>query len=240
MQVGRDARARGGPRSLAARRRLGLAGAFDRACDRVEHGTRARTGAAAAVPLGSLRASQARTASRCCVRSTPITSCRHSATSRTEPTLPERARRFLELVAEVLRGGEALVRIARERLHARSSSSGFGTSGRTLLGGGDRLVEDAVQRLGLAVALEEALAWRAPPRARCRTRRRRRADRRSPPRACSGAMYASLPLSCPARVVERRAAARATPKSVMRATPSTPTRMFCGETSRWTICSGSP
>ena len=53
-------------------------------------------------------------------------------------------------------------------------------------------------------------------------------------------MYASLPLSCPARVVERRDAARATPKSVMRAMPSTPTRMFCGETSRWTSSSGWP
>jgi hypothetical protein len=47
-------------------------------------------------------------------------------------------------------------------------------------------------------------------------------------------MYASLPLSCPERVVERRDAAKRR-QSTTRETPSTPTRIFCGETSRWTI-----
>ena len=59
-------------------------------------------------------------------------------------------------------------------------------------------------------------------------------------RACSGAMYATLPLSCPVRVTARRDAARAMPKSVMRETPSTLTRMLCGDTSRWTISSERP
>ena len=38
----------------------------------------------------------------------------------------------------------------------------------------------------------------------------------------------------------KRLAARATPKSVMRAMPSTPTNTFCGETSRCTRFTASP
>ena len=52
------------------------------------------------------------------------------------------------------------------------------------------------------------------------------------PSSCSGAMYASFPLTSPSRVVWLRPRAFATPKSATRATPSAPTRMFCGETSR--------
>ena len=61
-----------------------------------------------------------------------------------------------------------------------------------------------------------------------------------PAASCSGAMYETLPLSCSPRVTWRRLAALATPKSTRRARPSWPTRMLWGETSRWTIPSGSP
>ena len=61
-----------------------------------------------------------------------------------------------------------------------------------------------------------------------------------PERSCSGAMYPSLPLTCPLTVVCSRPAALATPKSTRRATPSLPTSTFWGETSRWTIPSGRP
>ncbi len=57
---------------------------------------------------------------------------------------------------------------------------------------------------------------------------------------CSGAMYASFPFTSPGLVVRTRSSALATPKSSTRATPSMPTMMLCGETSRWTIPSGSP
>jgi hypothetical protein len=53
-------------------------------------------------------------------------------------------------------------------------------------------------------------------------------------------MYASLPLMDPSRVICSLSMALATPKSSRRATPSTPTRMFCGDTSRWTISSALP
>ena len=51
-------------------------------------------------------------------------------------------------------------------------------------------------------------------------------------------MYASLPLSCPVRVVDSLLVARATPKSESRALPSTPTSTFCGEMSRCTMPNG--
>ena len=59
-------------------------------------------------------------------------------------------------------------------------------------------------------------------------------------RNCSGAMYRSFPLISPSWVVSTRFAARAMPKSATRAMPSTPMRMFCGETSRCTISSDFP
>ena len=73
---------------------------------------------------------------------------------------------------------------------------------------------------------------------------RRRVDVRlretTPPLSCSGGMYAILPLTWPSRVVWMRPAAFATPKSSTRDVPSEPTRMFCGETSRWTMPSARP
>ncbi len=58
--------------------------------------------------------------------------------------------------------------------------------------------------------------------------------------SCSGGMYPNLPLMRPSWVTCRRPAALAMPKSSTRATPSLPTRMFCGETSRWTTPSSAP
>ena len=65
-----------------------------------------------------------------------------------------------------------------------------------------------------------------------------------PSLSCSAAMsfgttrmsgkHANLPFIFPKRMLLTRAVALAIPKSVMRAVPSTPMRMFCGETSRWT------
>ena len=49
-----------------------------------------------------------------------------------------------------------------------------------------------------------------------------------------------MPFTSPSRVTASRPTAFATPKSRMRATPSTPTTMFWGETSRWTTPSGVP
>ena len=92
----------------------------------------------------------------------------------------------------------------------------------------------------LVVPLEEPLA-----RERLPEHHRRRVDvgvprdvrRRGAARApCTRA----LPLICPSRVVCSRPAAFATPKSSTRATPSVPTRMFCGDTSRCTMSSGCP
>ncbi len=58
------------------------------------------------------------------------------------------------------------------------------------------------------------------------------------PAACSGDMYANLPLTTPSSSCTWRA--RAMPKSTSFTIPSHETRMFCGETSRWTMPSASP
>ncbi len=58
------------------------------------------------------------------------------------------------------------------------------------------------------------------------------------PRACSGDMYANLPLMTPSSSVTWRA--RAMPKSTILTAPSHDTSTFCGEMSRWTIASASP
>ncbi len=60
------------------------------------------------------------------------------------------------------------------------------------------------------------------------------------PRMCSGDMYANLPFTAPARVVDTVPAALAMPKSTTLVTPLNPTSRLSGLTSRWTICSGSP
>ena len=60
------------------------------------------------------------------------------------------------------------------------------------------------------------------------------------PRTCSGAMYAYFPFTALSRVEWSLPAALAMPKSTRRATPSAPTRMFCGETSRCTRPRGPP
>ncbi len=52
-------------------------------------------------------------------------------------------------------------------------------------------------------------------------------------RSCSGDMYATLPLICPACVLRPWFTAFAMPKSSTRAVPSRPTRMLSGEMSRW-------
>jgi hypothetical protein len=70
-----------------------------------------------------------------------------------------------------------------------------------------------------------------------------RSERRSRglPIACSGEAYWILPLTRPAEVSWlSRPAALATPKSMSFETPETPTRMFCGLTSRWTTLRGCP
>ncbi len=60
------------------------------------------------------------------------------------------------------------------------------------------------------------------------------------PADCSGDMYEYLPLSTPERVTVAWSAAFAMPKSTTFTPPSKVTRMFCGETSRWTMPSGLP
>ncbi len=60
------------------------------------------------------------------------------------------------------------------------------------------------------------------------------------PITCSGAMYCGLPLIMPGRDEAMRADARAMPKSVMRPTPSVPTSMLWGDTSRCTMRSEAP
>ena len=66
--------------------------------------------------------------------------------------------------------------------------------------------------------------------------------RRSTGRArhCSGDMYANLPFSVPSCVRVRWYAHFAMPKSETLTAPSYDTSTFDGETSRWTISSGSP
>jgi hypothetical protein len=66
--------------------------------------------------------------------------------------------------------------------------------------------------------------------------------RRSIARAvsCSGGMNASFPLICPSRVTCDRPTAFATPKSTSCAIPSMLTMTLSGDTSRWTISSGTP
>ena len=60
-------------------------------------------------------------------------------------------------------------------------------------------------------------------------------DKASPEMQRLGAMYSSFPLSVPVLVSSvRRSLAFATPKSMSFVVPRTVTRMFCGETSRWT------
>ena len=53
-------------------------------------------------------------------------------------------------------------------------------------------------------------------------------------------MYGTLPFTCPSRVPLALPVAFAMPKSRRRATPSEPTMMFWGETSRWMMLSGLP
>ncbi len=136
--------------------------------------------------------------------------------------------------------GIAGLAVALERAVITTAATRGSSSGLASEISRNRLGDDARERRGLVLGLEE------PPRgehlpehdASGKTSARRSTDGR--PTACSGAMYAILPLSWPARVADRRLAARATPKSVMRVMPSTPTRMFCGETSRCTSSSGLP
>ena len=67
-------------------------------------------------------------------------------------------------------------------------------------------------------------------------------DRRSiaSPRACSGDMYATLPLMTPAAVCSRLRWALAMPKSASLTSPSPLRSTLFGLMSRWTIPSGLP
>ena len=60
------------------------------------------------------------------------------------------------------------------------------------------------------------------------------------PQACSGDMYWSFPLSAPICVWLAFDTALAMPKSTSLMSPSEVSRMFCGETSRWTRPSSRP
>ena len=60
------------------------------------------------------------------------------------------------------------------------------------------------------------------------------------PCTCSGDMYASLPLSVPARVLDMRDVNFAIPKSTTFVVPSYVTKRLCGVTSRWIRFSFSP
>ena len=81
----------------------------------------------------------------------------------------------------------------------------------------DATVEHLAHRLDLAVTLEEALRRRAPPENTTGRRVHASVVRSTTPRICSGAMYASLPLSCPSRVVCMRPTALAARRSRSRA-----------------------
>ena len=60
------------------------------------------------------------------------------------------------------------------------------------------------------------------------------------PRTCSGLMYPNFPLRMPACVLVILLAALAMPKSINFTSPSYERMMFCGLTSRWTMCSSRP
>ena len=62
----------------------------------------------------------------------------------------------------------------------------------------------------------------------------------SRPTTCSGDMYPSLPLSCPASVRRSISAARAMPKSVSFTAPVRSMSTLPGDTSRCTSASGLP
>ena len=61
-----------------------------------------------------------------------------------------------------------------------------------------------------------------------------------PPIACSGDMYATLPLRTPTSVSVDDSAAFAMPKSTSFVCPSYVTKMLWGLMSRWMISSGRP
>ena len=105
-----------------------------------------------------------------------------------------------------------------------------------------RRIDVRLEQLGGDIGLGRA-PEQTPPRQELPQDARRReqivARVTSPPRSCSGDMYAALPFTSPPSR-RRWRLAFATPKSSTRATPSVPTRTFCGRTSRWTMPSGSP
>ena len=118
-----------------------------------------------------------------------------------------------------------------------ASSSG-GTAGFLLEGGGNFISSSFLAAAFASPVMSRDLArhsHRTIPMEKTSARRSI-----SAPRACSGAMYASLPLRMPVSVSVTLTAAFAMPKSTSFTVPSKVTRMFCGLTSRWTISSGTP
>ncbi len=141
----------------------------------------------------------------------------------------------LERERHLARRRVATRRARRRAPCAITASNATGTLGHELLGG---------SHLSAIIARPSVSSSSAAAKSRSPGERLPRDDRRGVdvglardrrPLSCSGAMYASLPLSWPSRVVWTRPAALATPKSSTRAMPSTPTRTFCGETSRCTM-----
>ena len=159
-----------------------------------------------------------------------------------------RLRRRLERHRHLARRREALRRVQREaaqhdRVELLERQHGVGVEGLAGAGGAARTLRHASEDfLSIAPSLgaSKSRSRPAPPRARPTRRTRRCARSISSAWSCSGDMYASFPLSCPSRVDVSAHRRLGHAEVDQRACPSTPTRMFCGDTSRWTIPSGSP
>ena len=187
------------------------------------------SGAGARLRL-SVSAIQARKPERRSERSGPSRSAMHWATSRCVPSGP----RDRAAASSASENSAAVANRSRDRDRAPSCrlrqslverrARRFSAKGSARIKAGS--ASRPPRRPGRDAG-ERASPTRQIPMAKMSARRSIFSDR-----ACSGAMYAILPLSCPVRVTARREAARAMPKSVIFETPSTLTRMLCGETSR--------
>ena len=130
-------------------------------------------------------------------------------------------------------------RFCRARPRITTSSIAGERSGTTELGGGMGDDRTAFTSAPGVSPLNRRVPVSASHRTTAAAKRSARRSASSPV-SCSGAMYANFPFSCPCAVECSRPAAFAMPKSRSRAVPSTPTTMFCGLTSRCTICRGAP
>ena len=144
----------------------------------------------------------------------------------------------VERVAELRRGGEPFVRIARERAeeHARERRR---IAGSIVVGSGTLASRTRRSVSTSSVSLKRrrssVSSQSVTPRAKMSTRRSI-----AWPCACSGARYASLPLMIPMAVDVIRSRALASPKSMSFGTPSRVRNTFAGLTSRWMTCAGLP